>query len=296
MGGYEVIGRLPGKQAQIPLIPASRLAPRLRAAQGPSRDVRPGRSLSSARTCTSTATATSSSTLSATSSGTTTAGALSACGAGCPTGERDDTPVYRFDYAVEANPLEVPTRKDPRSELVTVSAGHRPTRSHPARRRHLPADHRERVDDGRGAELTTTGHLNALAAPYAKPSPAMAKAATTHSTGPGSSTPTNSFRLRTGGSTWRTAEAAAQRLVRDRDDVRDAVDRASAIASRDAATRLSQLRLRAARSSGSELRLLEEEIHREEVVARALAAAMATPTLRLDSTGMVVLSGRSLTS
>ena len=40
----------------------------------------------------------------------------------------------------------------------------------------------------------------------------------------------------------------------------------------------------------------EEELHREEVIARAMSAAVATPTLRLDSTGMVVLSGRALTS
>ena len=47
------------------------------------------------------------------------------------------------------------------------------------------------------------------------------------------------------------------------------------------------------RRTDAELRILEEEIHREEVVARALAAAIAAPTLRLDSTGIVVLSGRT---
>ena len=294
VGGYEVVGRLPGRQAQIPLIPASRLVRDFMPLKGhhgtfvrkvalEREDVHMyrygdqfidavsdflwhddrGRAFGMWRWL--------------------------------PTWERDDTPVYRFDYAVEANPLEVPSRKDPRSDLVTMTAG-------------IDQSALTRRADGifppiivsvwmtaEARELADIAYLNALAAPYSKPSP-LAE---------GGDYALNRVRIEHAyelipaakwGQTWRTAEAAAQRLVLVRDDVCDAVDRASAIASRDAATRLSQLRLRAVRSSGSELRLLEQEIHREEVVARALSAAVATPTLRLDSTGMVVLSGRSLTS
>jgi ATP-dependent helicase HepA len=49
------------------------------------------------------------------------------------------------------------------------------------------------------------------------------------------------------------------------------------------------------RTTGSELVRLEEELHREEVIASAMTAAVAAPSLRLDSTGIVVLSGRALT-
>ena len=294
LGGYEAIGRLPGKQAQIPLIPASRLIRDFLPLKGhrgtfmrevslEREDVHlyrygdhfidavsdflwhddRGRAFGMWRWL--------------------------------PDWERHDTPVYRFDYAVEANPLEVPTQKDPRSDLVSVSTG-------------IDQLALTRRADGifppivvsvwmtaSAHELTTGVHLNALAAPYAKPSPSRE----------GGDYALNRVRVEQAyelipasawGQSWRTAEAAAQRLVRDREDICTAVNRASAIANRDADTRLSQLRLRAARSSGSEFRLLEEEIHREEVVARALSAAVATPTLRLDSTGMVVLSGRSLTS
>jgi ATP-dependent helicase HepA len=294
LGGYEAIVRLPGKQAQIPLIPASRLLRDFVPLKGhrgtfvrevclEREDVHlyrygdqfidaisdflwhddRGRAFGMWRWL--------------------------------PDWERDDTPVYRFDYAVEANPLEVPNHRDPRSELVTVSAG-------------IDQLALTRRADGifppiivsvwmtaAARELTTGVHLEALAAPYTKPSPARE----------GGDYALNRVRIEHAyeliptaiwGQSWRKAEAAAQRLVRDRNDVRTAIDRASAIATREAATRLRQMRLRAARSSESELRLLEEEIHREEVAARALSAAVATPTLRLDSTGMVVLSGRSLTN
>ncbi|NYG07750.1 ATP-dependent helicase HepA [Phycicoccus badiiscoriae] len=294
LGGYESISRLPGKQAQIPLIPASRLVRDFLPLQGhrgtfvrevslEREDVHlyrygdqfidavsdflwhddRGRAFGMWRWL--------------------------------PDWAHDDTPVYRFDYAVEANPLEAGTAKDPRGALVTLSSG-------------IDELALIRRADGifppiivsvwmtaAAEELTSSVHLDALAAPYAKPRPSRI----------GGDYALNRVRIAhayelipavSWGKSWRTAEAAAQGLVRDRDDVSMAVDRANAIATRDATTRLSKLRLRAARSSGSELALLEEELRREEVIAHAMSAAMSAPTLRLDSTGIVVLSGRALTS
>jgi ATP-dependent helicase HepA len=294
IGGYEALGRLPGKQAQIPLIPASRLV----------RDFMP---LKDHRGTFVREVSLEREDVHLYRYGDQFIDAISdflwhddrgrAFGMWrwLPDWERDDTPVYRFDYAVEANPLEVPSPKDPRSALVTVSAG-------------LDQIALTRRADGifpptivrvwmtaAARELTTRVHLDALAAPYAKPSP----------TRDGGDYSLNRVRIEhayelipaaSWGTSWRAAEASAQGLVRHRSDVRSTIDRAAATANRDAATRLRQLRLRAARSSELELRLLEEEIRREEVVARAMSAAVASPTLRLDSTGIVVLSGRSLPS
>ena len=161
-----------------------------------------------------------------------------------------------------------------------------------ARRRDLSANHRQRLDDIRCAgvdvqvaprralrPIRETGSDSCRRRLLAEPCQDQAR-------------PTNSFPQRSWGESWRAAEAAAERLVRSREDVRAAVARATAIADRDSATRLSQLRLRAMRTTGSELVRLEEELHREEVIARAMSAAMAAPSLRLDSTGIVILSGR----
>ena len=247
------------------------------------------------RTSTSTGTETRSSTPSAISSGTTIAAERSGCGAGCPSGAATTRPVYRFDYAVEADPLEVPSAEDPRRELVTVSAG-MDQRALTRRADGIFPPIIVSVWMTSGAqELTSRSHLDALSAPYAKPGPIRA----------GGDYSLNRVRIEQAyelipagnwGESWRSAEGAAQRLVRSREDVRAAVERATAIANRDSATRLSQLRLRAMRTTGSELVRLEEELHREEVIARAMSAAVAAPSLRLDSTGIVVLSGRALTS
>lgn len=294
LGGYEMIGRLPGKQAQIPLISASRLVRDFLPLKGHRGTFR--RNVSLERDD-----------VHLYRYGDQFIDAVSdflwhddrgrAFGMWrwLPDWAREDTPVYRFDYAVEANPLEVPTSNDPRRDVATLSAG-------------IDQLALTRRADGifppiivsvwmtaTARELTATACLDALAAPYAKPSPSRV----------GGDYALNRVRIESAyelipaeswGQSWRTAETAAQRLVRDREDVRTAVDRATSIASEDAATRLSQLRLRAARSSGSELRLLKEEIHREDVIARALSAAVTTPTLRLDSTGVVVLSGRAILS
>ncbi|WP_256792972.1 protein DpdE [Terrabacter sp. Ter38] len=294
LGSYEALGRLPGRQAQIPLIPASRLVRDFLPLKGhvgtyvrevalAREDVHlyrygdpfidavsdflwhddRGRAFGMWRWL--------------------------------PEWSLDDTPLYRFDYAVEADPLAVPAADDPRSELGTVSAG-------------MDQGALTRRADGifppiivsvwmtsDARELRSRSHLDAVSASYAKPGPTYA----------GGDYSLNRVRIKEAyelippsnwGESWRSAERTAQLLVRSREDVRTAVERASAIANRDSATRLSQLRLRAMRTTGSELVRLKEELHREEVIARAMSAAVAAPSLRLDSTGIVVLSGRALTS
>ncbi|MFX0540050.1 protein DpdE [Ornithinimicrobium sp. Y1847] len=294
LGGYEPLGRLPGKQTQIPLIPASRLV----------RDFLPlkGHVGTFVREV-----ALSCEDVHLYRYGDPFIDAVSdflwhddrgrAFGMWrwMPEWPREDTPLYRFDYAVEGNPLGVPSSSDPRGELVTVSAG-------------IDELALTRRADGTfppiivsvwmtadAQELTSQSHLDALDAPYAKPGTIRA----------GGDYSLNRARIQEAydlipphhwGESWRSAERAAQHLVRNREDVRSAVERATAIAERDAATRLSQLRLRAMRTTGSELVRLQEELHREEVIARAMSAAVTAPSLRLDSTGIVVLSGRALTS
>ncbi|MBB1033611.1 hypothetical protein G6031_04305 [Dietzia sp. CQ4] len=207
--------------------------------------------------------------------------------------KHEDTPVYRFDYAVEANPLEVTSPSDPRGRLTKASS--RFDSRALARR----ADgifppiivSIWMTDDGR--ELTETTHLDALSAPYRKPSPecdsgdyALNRKRITEAY---EIIPESSW-----GESWRTADHRARKIISERDDVHTAVQQASEIARRDAETRISQLRLRTDRATGSELVRLEEELQREELIARAMSAAVAAPSLRLDGTGIVILSGRSL--
>ena len=292
LGGYEVLGRLPGKQVQIPLIPAWRLL----------RDFMP---LKGHRGTFSRPVAMRKDDVHLYRYGDQFIDAVSdflwhddrgrAFGMWrwLPDWRRDDTPVYRFDYAIEANPLEVPDASDPRADLAKVSQG---TDQLALSRRAdgmFPPIIVTVWMTTNAEELTTELHLDALSSPYVKPRAAVE----------GGDYALNRNRIEHAydlipaaewGDTWRRAETAAECVVLGREETRAAVARASGIAVRDATTRLSQLRLRAVRSSGAEMELLKEEIYREELVARALAAAIETPALRLDSTGMVVLSGRSL--
>lgn len=294
LGSYEALGRLPGKQAQIPLIPASRLV----------RDFLPlkghvgtfVREVALARED-----------VHLYRYGDPFVDAVSdflwhddrgrAFGMWrwLPEWSRDDTPLYRFDYAVEADPLKVQTANDPRGELVTLSAG-MDQRALTRRADGIFPPMIVSVWMTSGAqELTSKSHLDAVLAPYAKPGPDRAGGDYSLNR----VRITEAFELISAGNwarSWRSAEGAAQQLVRGRQEVRSAVERAAAIATRDSSTRLSQLRLRAMRTTGTELARLEEELHREEAIARAMSAAVAAPSLRLDSTGIVVLSGRSLTS
>ncbi|MEV7842271.1 hypothetical protein AB0O77_34470 [Streptomyces albidoflavus] len=89
------------------------------------------------------------------------------------------------------------------------------------------------------------------------------------------------------------AERSAQRLAHTDDAAEATRIRALTLAETDIAHRLRQLRLRAARSAGIERAELEEEVETEALAGQALMTALQTPSLRLDSTGVVVVSGRS---
>jgi len=296
VGSFEVIGNLPGRQAEIPLVPTWRLL----------RDFLP---LKGHRGTFERTVAIEQSNVHLYRYGDQFIDAVSdflwnddrgrAFGMWrwLPTWTLSETVVYRFDYAVEANPLALVTHVHPRSELAALPVSDGLDRLSLSRRADglFPPLIVTVWTDRMGKEVTSKVHRDALAAPYHKP---VAGAETG-----GGDYALNRTRIEHAyelvsadawRDQWRTAEGSAQQLARSSDETLAAIGRGSAIAQNDAATRLRQLRLRAARSSGAELRLLNEEIHREEIVARALATAIAAPSLRLDGTGLVVLSGRGL--
>ncbi|MEV6416171.1 protein DpdE [Kribbella sp. NPDC051718] len=201
--------------------------------------------------------------------------------------------LYRFDYAVEANPLGTTEGSDERHPSVALAHGL--DRLSLCRRADglLPPLIVSLWLDQEGALLTDTRQLGALQAPYAKPIAGVS----------GGDYALNRSRIQHAyelippavwSERWRAAEAAARGHVSSDPVVRDALDRALAIAHREAVTRLNQLRLRSARTEDAELARLEQEIELESTVTRMLESSIRRPTLRLDSTGVVVLSGRAL--
>jgi ATP-dependent helicase HepA len=90
---------------------------------------------------------------------------------------------------------------------------------------------------------------------------------------------------------WRRAEANAEARIREDDAVVSAcrlgIERAHAAVT----TRAQQLRLRITRAGKDEARVLEREMLLEEDLAAALTGAVQQPRLRLDSTGVIVVSG-----
>jgi ATP-dependent helicase HepA len=206
---------------------------------------------------------------------------------------RAERPVYRFDYAIEANPLDVTSEADELDRLAAMLVGDRLDR--PSLRRRADEMFPPLIVtvwmDEDGKPLSDERHLDALRAPYTKPTTGR----------PGGDYALNRERIERAyelvpaerwGQRWRAAESGAKRLVRSDDAVLVARTRALAITEADVATRLRQLRLRAARSEGNERAFLEEEVRIESVVGQALTAAIRTPSLRLDSTGVVIVSGR----
>ncbi|MDX3106008.1 protein DpdE [Nonomuraea angiospora] len=292
IGGYEPIGRLPGRQAQIPLVPAWRLQ----------RDFLP---LSGHRGTFVRTVAVEGEDVRLYRYGDQFIDAVSdflwnddrgrAFGMWrwLPDWPRAECPVYRFDYAIEANPLEVTSETDELDLLAAVLAGGRLDRASLRRRADgifPPLIVTVWIDED-GNQLSDERHLNALRAPYTKP------AIGRH----GGDYALNRERIERAyelvpaerwGKRWRVAESSAQHFVRSDDVVLAAQTQALAIAEADVATRLSQLRLRAARSEGTERAFLEEELGIEAMVGQTMTAAIRMPSLRLDSTGVVIVSGR----
>ncbi|MFI2118721.1 protein DpdE [Streptomyces rubiginosohelvolus] len=202
--------------------------------------------------------------------------------------------AYRFDYAVEAQPLQASPESDLLDQLAAAWTSD--LMDLPSLRRRADALFPPLIatvwTDTDGTPITDGHHLDALQARYAKPTPAE----------PGGDFALNSERFKHAyefipadqwAPRWRAAEHSAQRLVHSGDAVETTRTRALALAETDIATRLGQLRLRAARSEGNERAGLEEEVETEALAGQALMTALQTPSLRLDSTGVVVVSGRS---
>ncbi|MEU5861639.1 protein DpdE [Nonomuraea sp. NPDC047529] len=292
IGGYEPIGRLPGRQAQIPLVPTWRLK----------RDFVP---LSGHRGTFVRTVAIEHEDVRLYRYGDQFIDAVSdflwnddrgrAFGMWrwLPDWPREECPVYRFDYAVEANPFEAASEADGFHLLAATPTDGRFDR--PSLRRRADGAFPPLIvtvwmgEDGN--PLSDERHLDALQAQYAKPIAGR----------DGGDYALNRERIERAyelvpaerwGQRWRAVESAAQQLIRSDDAVIQAQMRALAIAEADMATRLNQLRLRAARSEGNERALLEEEIRIESMVGQALTAAVRMPSLRLDSTGVVIVSGR----
>ncbi|CAL9438038.1 protein DpdE [Streptomyces sp. enrichment culture] len=203
--------------------------------------------------------------------------------------------AYRFDYAVEAQPLQASPESDLLDQLAAAWSSD--LVDLPSLRRRADGLFPPLIvtvwTDADGTPITDERHLNALQACYAKPAPGQL----------GGDYALNSERIKHAyelipasqwGWRWRAAEHSAQRLAHSDDAVSETRTRALALAETDVATRLRQLRLRAARSEGNERAELEEEVETEALAGQELMAALQTPSLRLDSTGVVVVSGRGL--
>ncbi|MFE9951812.1 protein DpdE [Streptomyces sp. NPDC005531] len=202
--------------------------------------------------------------------------------------------AYRFDYAIEAQPLQASPESDLLDQLAAAWTSD--LVDLPSLRRRADALFPPLIatvwTDADGTPITDGRHLDALQARYAKPAPAE----------PGGDFALNSERIKHAyefipadrwAPRWRAAEHSAQRLVHSDDAVEASRTRALALAETDIVTRVRQLRLRAARSEGNERAELEEEVETEALAGQALMTALQTPSLRLDSTGVVVVSGRS---
>ncbi|MFC8412538.1 protein DpdE [Streptomyces coelicoflavus] len=203
--------------------------------------------------------------------------------------------AYRFDYAVEAQPLQASTESDILDQLAAAWSSD--LVDLPSLRRRADGLFPPLIvtvwTDANGSPITDERHLDALQARYAKPAPGQL----------GGDYSLNSERIkhayelipaRHWEPRWRAAEHSAQLLAHSDDAVSETRTRALDLAGTDIDTRLRQLRLRAARSEGNERAELEEEVETEALAGQELLTALRTPSLRLDSTGVVVVSGRSL--
>jgi ATP-dependent helicase HepA len=212
-----------------------------------------------------------------------------------PTWDRDERPAFRFDYHVEARPdlagVDVlrqggGERSDQRFDVLDFRAVQR--RADAA----FPPVIVSLWLDERGRPLADRKHLTALAARYRKPNEI--------GDGMGGDYSLNHKRIARAyelipkaewRGRWRDAEAAAEGIVRTHEDVVAGIATGLAHAFQDAHDRLHQLRLRASRAGHEERAALEQEIVVEDRLGEAIRSAIERPNLRLDSTGIVIVSG-----
>jgi ATP-dependent helicase HepA len=202
--------------------------------------------------------------------------------------------VYRFDYAIEAVPLGNGAARDLRRQVSERgNTSDRATLIHRADGLFPPQIVTVWVDE-RGQQLADARLLDVLQKPYAKPQD--------KSTGGDYSL--NRSRIEAAyryvpaaqwSQSWHDAETTAVNLVRGLPEVQNVITMSLQHARADSGKRIKQLQLRAARAEGSERAALKKEVAFEEATGQALIAAIETPTLRLDSTGIVIVSGEELT-
>jgi ATP-dependent helicase HepA len=198
-----------------------------------------------------------------------------------PNWGRGLTIAYRFDYAVEAR-----ATNEKRGMAEDATMAHRADGLFP------PVIVTVWVDQ-HGHQIADSDLIDTLELPYIKPR--------NGSDGGDSSlsrsrigaaykfTPAVEWSQR-----WRSAEAAAAKSVLGLPEVKEAIATGLASATADSERRVRQLRLRATRASRGEDRALDAEVAYEEEAGQVLAMAIGRPTLRLDGTGIVMLSGDEL--
>jgi ATP-dependent helicase HepA len=203
-----------------------------------------------------------------------------------PDWSQEEFVAYRFDYHVEAN-LPAP------SPLAAVSDA---DESHTIQRRadsiFPPAVETVWIDMD-GVAIIDPDVLSVLERPYRKPA----------GLGDGGDFNLNRTRLQQAHQVlpatywrdaWRAAEAAAKRRVVALESFVARVESGSELCAQDALTRERQLTLRESYTDGDEASALRAEREVELAMAQTLMAAVRTPRLSLDSTGIVIMAGYGL--
>jgi ATP-dependent helicase HepA len=204
-----------------------------------------------------------------------------------------DRVSYRFDYAVEAQPLTNDLVADLLRKLSERDrSADRATLMHRADGLFPPLIVTVWLDE-RGQQLTDPRLLEVLEEPYRKPQEHQAggdyslnlsriEAAYRH-------VPAAQWAKR-----WHASESAAVNFVRGLPDVREAVAMGLQRAHADWVKRVKRLELRASRAASRERVAIERDVGFEEAAGQALTAAINDPTPRLDCTGIVIVSGDEL--
>lgn len=199
-----------------------------------------------------------------------------------PSWARGNLVAYRFDYAVEARPVHTGS-----TATVAASLAHRSDGVFP------PLIVTIWIDlDGR--RIQDPRLLAPLEAPYIKAEGRL----TSGDFALNRSRISAAYKfvpLEEWSRTWRWAERTAADLVLSLPEVVAASTNGLSTVQVDSAKRVRQLQLRASRAVGTERLALEREAKDEQVTGASLEAAMRAPTLRLDSTGIVIVSADSLT-
>jgi ATP-dependent helicase HepA len=199
-----------------------------------------------------------------------------------PDWTQEEFVAYRFDYHVEAN-LPAP------SPLASVSDA---DESHAIQRRadsiFPPAVETVWIDMD-DAAITDADILSVLERPYQKPR-----------LGDGGDFNLNRTRLQQAHQVlpathwrdaWRAAEAAAKNRVVKLESFIARIESSSELCVQDALARERQLTLRESYADGHEASALRAECEVEVAMAETLMAAVRTPRLSLDSTGIVIVAG-----